>query len=197
MPRLLIATRNAHKTAEIAAILGDHFTVEDLSAHPDLPEVEETGTTFEENAALKAVAISQQFPDRLFMADDSGLETDALGGAPGVRSARYSGEGATDEKNLQLLLENLRGKSDRTARFRCVIVIARGGKVLASFSGSCEGRIVDAPRGTDGFGYDPIFVPEGESRSFAELTAGEKNTMSHRARAMAQAVAWFAAQPSA
>lgn len=192
MRRLLIATRNRHKTAELASLLAGRFTVEDLTTAPELPEVEETGSTFAENAVLKAVEISRALPDRLIMADDSGLEVDALGGAPGVYSARYSGEGATDAKNLALLLENMTGKPERTARFRCVIALARGGELLASFDGTCEGMLTEEARGTDGFGYDPIFCPEGETRTFAELSAGEKNAISHRARALAKAGEWLA-----
>lgn len=192
MRRLLIATRNRHKTAELAALLANRFSVEDLTTAPGLPEVEETGATFAENAALKAVEISRALPDRLVMADDSGLEVDALGGAPGVISARYSGEGATDAKNLALLLKNMTGQTDRAARFRCVIALARGGELLASFDGTCEGTLTDKAHGSEGFGYDPIFRPEGETRTFAELSAGEKNAISHRARALAKAGEWLA-----
>jgi len=190
--RLLIATRNRHKTGELAALLGPAFQVEDLTAHPDLPEVEETGATFAENAALKAVAASRHFGSELLvLADDSGLEVDALDGAPGVRSARYSGEGATDRKNLELLLTRMQGIPHRAARFRCVIALARGGELAASFEGACEGRIIEEPRGCDGFGYDPVFVPEGYTRTFAELPGEVKNALSHRGRAMTLALAWL------
>ena len=187
---LLIATRNRHKTGELAALLGSAFQVEDLTGHPEVPEVEETGTTFAENAALKAVSGSRHFPG-LVLADDSGLEVDALQGAPGVRSARFAGEKATDRQNLDLLLERLRGESCRAARFRCVIAIAREGKLVASFDGKCEGRIIEAPRGHDGFGYDPVFVPEGRDQTFAELPGEVKNAMSHRGRAVEAALAWL------
>lgn len=192
MRRLLVATRNSHKTEEIAAMLGSSFQVVDLSALPGSPVVEETGVTFHENSTLKAVAISQ-ISDSLVLADDSGLEVDALQGAPGVYSARYAGEGADDEANNRKLLSELAGvaSGDRTARFRCVIVIARSGEVLAGFEGAVEGRILESPRGAAGFGYDPLFVPEGHLRSFAELGPTVKNELSHRARAMEEVVRWL------
>ncbi|MFZ4598281.1 MAG: RdgB/HAM1 family non-canonical purine NTP pyrophosphatase [Terrimicrobiaceae bacterium] len=188
---LLVSTRNAHKVAEIRAILGSDFGVCDLSTIPDMPVVEETGTTFEENAALKAVAASLHF-DGWVIADDSGLEVDALGGAPGVYSARYAGEPSCDLANNDLLLKNLesvRGKS-RSARFRCVIVLARHGRKLAAFSGAVEGQIIPKPRGASGFGYDPLFVPDGYCETFAELGDEQKNSLSHRANALAQLKAW-------
>jgi len=192
MHRLLIATRNRHKTGELAALLGTAFQVEDLTGHPDMPEVEETGTTFLENAVLKALAASRHFgAAHLVLADDSGLEVDALGGAPGVLSARFAGKGATDRGNLELLLARLEGVPDRAARFRCVIALARGGEVAATFEGTCEGSILHAARGCEGFGYDPVFVPQGESATFAELPAEVKNRLSHRAIATAQALAWL------
>jgi len=187
---LLIATRNRHKTGELATLLGPDFHVEDLAGHPEVPEVEETGATFAENAALKAVSGSRYFPG-LVLADDSGLEVDALEGAPGVRSARFAGEKATDRQNLELLLERMEGESCRGARFRCVIASAREGQLVASFEGKCEGRIIDAPRGHDGFGYDPVFVPEGREQTFSELSGEVKNAMSHRGRAMQAALAWL------
>lgn len=188
---LLVSTRNAHKVAEIRAILGEGFDVVDLATLPHMPEVEETGETFEENAALKAVAASQLF-DGWVIADDSGLEVDALGGAPGVRSARYAGEPSNDTANNTLLLANLtgvRGKA-RSARFRCVIVLARNGRKLAAFSGTIEGTINNAPRGDGGFGYDPLFIPEGHCETFAQLPPETKNQLSHRARALAALKAW-------
>ena len=192
MHRLLIATRNRHKTSELAAMLGADFHVEDLTAHPGMPEVDETGETFLENATLKALAASQYFGgDLLVLADDSGLEVDALGSAPGVRSARFAGSGATDRENTALLLARLGTATERAARFRCAIVIAQGGVVAATFEGACEGRILDEPKGCEGFGYDPVFVPEGESQTFAELAAEVKNRISHRARAMQKALAWL------
>ncbi|MEI6350345.1 MAG: RdgB/HAM1 family non-canonical purine NTP pyrophosphatase [Verrucomicrobiota bacterium] len=192
MHRLLIATRNRHKTQELAAMLGAGFHIEDLSAHTDFPEVEETGATFLDNAAIKAIAASNHFGgDTLVMADDSGLEVDALGGAPGVRSARFADPGANDRKNLELLLEKLTGVELRSARFRCVIAVARNGQVLASFDGACEGEIIGEARGSAGFGYDPVFVPTGHSETFAEIGAELKNQMSHRAKALKSALEWL------
>jgi len=188
---VLVSTRNAHKLVEIRQILGPSFELLDLSSIPALGEVEETGTTFEENAGLKALAASAHFGGWV-LADDSGLEVDALAGAPGVRSARFSGEGATDVTNRALLLEKLAGvpSNQRSARFRCVIALARGGEVLAHFSGSVEGAIIGSEKGAGGFGYDPLFVPEGFSETFAELSADTKNSLSHRGRALAAMKVW-------
>lgn len=191
--RILLATRNAHKTGEVRAILGDTWTVEDLLTHPELPEVEETGMTFAENAALKAVAGSGHFPDGWVVADDSGLEVDALGGAPGVYSARYAGPGANDEANRQKLVRELRAALQSnpgrlsTARFRCCIAVARGGEVVGRFDGAVEGLVIPAARGEGGFGYDPLFVPTGYQDTFAELPAEVKNRLSHRGKALRQA----------
>jgi len=188
---LLVSTRNAHKVAEIREILGVGFEVLDLSAIAGAGEVEETGVTFEENATLKALAVSGHF-DGWVIADDSGLEVDALRGAPGVWSARFSGDGATDASNRALLLEKLEGVrgKDRSARFRCVIVLARAGRKFAAFSGSVEGVIINQEKGSGGFGYDPLFVPEGHCETFAQLGADVKNALSHRARALAGLLAW-------
>jgi len=188
MRPLLIATKNAHKTAEIAAMLGSDWTVTDLNAHPEIPAPEETGETFAENAAIKALAASRLFAG-LVLADDSGLEVDALGGAPGVRSARYAGPQATDADNRAKLLRALasfRGK-ERAARFRCVLVLAEDGVQRATFDGAGEGVIINGERGDGGFGYDALFVPEGYCETFAQLPAATKNTLSHRARAMEKA----------
>jgi len=192
MRHLIIATRNRHKTGELATLLGASYQVEDLTAHPDMPEIEETGVTFQENATIKALAASRYFGDDfLVLADDSGLEVDALEGAPGVRSARFAGPGANDRQNLALLLDRLGDSTDRAARFRCVITIARGGELLASFDGTCEGKIVAEPKGGEGFGYDPVFVPQGEIQTFAELPAEVKNRLSHRGKSMQLALAWL------
>ncbi len=183
--RLLVSTRNAHKVGEIREILGSEFEVLDLSTLSGVGEVEETGITFEENATLKALAVSEHFGGWV-IADDSGLEVDRLGGAPGVWSARFSGVGATDASNRALLLKKLAGArgKERSARFRCVIVLARGGQKLAAFSGSVEGVIINQEKGAGGFGYDSLFVPEGQCETFAELGAEVKNTLSHRSRAL-------------
>ena len=184
---LLLATRNPHKTREFRELLGAQFRVEDLNSFPEIGVVDETGRTFAENAILKAVTISTQLPG-LVIADDSGIEVDALGGAPGIYSARFAGENATDTDNIQKLLGKLRSKEipedKRTARFRCVIALAQDGKFLGTFEGIVEGQITDA-RGKNGFGYDPIFQPTGFTQTFAEMGAALKNRMSHRAKATA------------
>ena len=190
--RLLLATRNAHKTREVREILGGGWIVEDLSVLPDLPEVEETGETFEDNAKLKALAASLHY-EGWVLADDSGLEVDALGGAPGVRSARFAGDNATMEENRALLIEKLsevRGQ-DRRGRFRCVLALAKDGELVRTFSGSVEGFIGPAERGQGGFGYDALFIPEGSCRTFAELTPRQKHSCSHRGRALAQVAAFL------
>jgi XTP/dITP diphosphohydrolase len=190
MVRLLLATRNAHKTREFAEILGNDFQVSDLSSVRGAPEIKETGVSFDENAILKALAASKlrSASGGLVVADDSGLEVDALNGAPGIYSARYAGENASDEANVDKLLRELSRQnvpaSKRTARFRCVIAFARAGKLLGTFEGLVEGAIADLARGRSGFGYDPIFVPEGFDRTFAELPAEIKNKISHRAKAI-------------
>jgi len=185
--QLIVATRNAHKTHEIEQIFGSALAVRDLTAHPEISEITENGTSFEENAKLKAIAVSRKLPG-LVIADDSGLEVDALGGAPGVRSARYAGVNASDTERIAKLLSrvaNVGTKSDkRRARFRCVLAVARNGQVLATFEGVVEGRITDRPRGSHGFGYDPIFIPEGFEETFAELPEEVKNSISHRAKAI-------------
>ena len=183
--RLVLATRNAHKTREFAQMLGAEFEVRDLAGAPEAAPVEETGLTFAENAMLKAVAISKQIPE-LVVADDSGLEVDALGGAPGVYSARYAGERASDAENVAKLLDELtRCDADSPhARFRCVLALARHGTILGTFEGVVEGTIVRTPRGSAGFGYDPVFQPAGLTQTFAEISPSEKNRISHRARAI-------------
>ncbi|MGB1874084.1 MAG: RdgB/HAM1 family non-canonical purine NTP pyrophosphatase [Akkermansiaceae bacterium] len=194
MQALLVATGNSHKTGEIRTMLGSGYAVSDLSAHPDLPEVEETGTTFLENATLKAVEISK-LVDGMVLSDDSGLEVDVLNGEPGVYSARYAGEPCNDTDNNAKLLQALEGEADRSARFRCVMVLAQDGVLLASFDGAVEGRIIGELRGEGGFGYDPLFVPDGYEQTFAELGGEIKNKLSHRARALEQAAHWLAQQP--
>ena len=196
LPTLVIATRNAHKTQEIREMIGDRYKVLDVNDFPALPAVEETGTTFLENATLKAVAISREVTG-LVLSDDSGLEVDALGGAPGVWSSSYGGEEGNHPKNNARLLAEMAGKSDRVARFRCTMVLAKDGQVLADFSGTVEGRILEQPYGAGGFGYDPLFAPEGHDRSFAELGAEVKNALSHRGRALAKVVAWLERETSA
>jgi XTP/dITP diphosphohydrolase len=186
MRQLLLATRNPHKTREFAEILGAEFVVRDLSNELELPAVRETGSTFAENAVLKALATSKHFAG-FVVADDSGLEVDALDGAPGIFSARYAGSNASDQENVAKLLAELAGHpSDRpaSARFRCVLALAREGNLLRTFEGVVEGTIVDQPQGSAGFGYDPVFQPMGFTQTFAQLSPTEKNRISHRARAI-------------
>jgi XTP/dITP diphosphohydrolase len=187
---LLLATSNAGKVRELAQLLeGLPLTLRNLSEFEPVPTVEETGETFEENASLKATFHGRR-TGLLTLADDSGLEVEALNGAPGVRSARYAGEDATDGQRVARLLEELRGTNDveRHARFVCVLAlfdpaVAR----LRTFRGVCAGRIAATARGSQGFGYDPVFVPEGYELSFAELPTEIKQRISHRALALADA----------
>jgi XTP/dITP diphosphohydrolase len=185
MHQFLLATRNPQKTREFAEILGEEFEIRDLAGASGLPAVEETGLTFEANAILKAVETSQHV-DGLVVADDSGLEVDALGGAPGIYSARYAGEEASDAENVAKLLAELarHPPGPHSARFRCALALAREGALLGTFHGAVEGTIIDAPRGRKGFGYDPVFQPLGFSQTFGELSAVEKNRISHRAQAI-------------
>jgi len=190
LPRLILATRNAHKTAEIRAMIGGRFEVLDVTSFPECPEIAETGSTFLENARLKALGISRLLDGRV-LSDDSGLEVDALGGAPGVGSSSFGGKEGDHARNNARLLEEMRGITDRRARFRCTMVLAAGGRELAHFSGTVEGRIIDEPRGAQGFGYDPLFIPDGYAATFAELGEDVKNTLSHRSRALAQVASWL------
>jgi XTP/dITP diphosphohydrolase len=185
---LLLATRNAHKTQEVQQLLGAEFNVVDLSSRPEIIIAAETGQTFAQNAILKAFSVSESVAN-FVIADDSGLEVDALGGAPGIYSARYAGENANDARNIEKLLSELRDRKippeTRNARFRCVIALAQKAKLAGTFSGTVEGMIVDPPRGKNGFGYDPVFLPSGFEQTFAEMTAELKNKISHRAKAIA------------
>jgi XTP/dITP diphosphohydrolase len=187
MQTLLIATRNGHKTREIGQILGSGWNVRDLGSLPHAPNIEETGATFEENAALKAITISKIFTG-LVLADDSGLEVDALEGAPGVRSARFAGPNATDAENRFLLVQKLRnlGGHEFPARFRCVMVLASQSELLGSFGGVVRGKVVLEELGESGFGYDSLFIPQGYTETFGELQSEIKNSLSHRGRALAQ-----------
>ena len=180
--RIVLATGNAGKAREIAALLGDDAQVETV---PDGFAVEETGTTFFQNALLKAQAARALVPDApLVVADDSGLAVTTLGGRPGVHSARYAGPDATDADNCARLLADLDGVDDRRAAFVCVLVALGADESMMVACGTCSGRIADAPRGTGGFGYDPLFVPDGRTQAMAELTAHQKNAISHRGRAV-------------
>jgi XTP/dITP diphosphohydrolase len=189
---LLVATHNAGKVREYASLLSDVplLRIRGLSEFPHITEVEETGATFEENAALKARAYAAH-TGLWTLADDSGLEVDALGGAPGVFSARYGGLPASDAQRTALLLKELEATNDplRRARFVCVIAIVHPSEEnLHLFRGQCEGRIARSPRGSQGFGYDPVFIPDGHQQTFAELPAELKHQLSHRARALRPAL---------
>jgi XTP/dITP diphosphohydrolase len=189
MRALLLATTNRHKLDEYRAIFTDlPFKLYSLQGIQLDLDVEETGTTFRENAELKALAYAHA-SDMLSLADDSGLEIDALGGAPGVYSARFAGPDATYEERFRLLFEQLRDvpTAQRTARFRCVICLAEPSGYLRSVEGVIEGIITEEPRGTNGFGYDPIFLVPELGKTTAELTSEEKNRISHRGRAARQA----------
>jgi XTP/dITP diphosphohydrolase len=181
--RLAIASRNPGKIREILAICAS-WPVEWLTADERWPVIEETGSTYLENAMLKARGVAEVLGSAA-VADDSGIEVDALGGAPGPRSARYAGEDATDEQNLRRLVQAVSGvpAAGRTARYRCVAAIAVPGGDEAWAEATVEGLLVTKPRGAGGFGYDPIFVPEGWDETMAELTPQEKDRISHRGRA--------------
>jgi XTP/dITP diphosphohydrolase len=181
---LVIATRNKGKTSEIESLLsGFPVTVRNLDDFGPIPEIEEDGETFEENAYKKASFAAKVlgFPA---LADDSGLSVDALGGAPGVYSARYAGENATDEQRFRKLLEEMKGKTDRKAAFECVISIAVPGGAALTYEARCEGVIAEKPAGNGGFGYDPVFYYPPLKKTFAELTQEEKNRVSHRGKAL-------------
>ena len=195
LPTLLLATRNRHKTREIQTMMGGGVLVHDATQFDDLPEIEETGVTFEENARIKAEGISRHIGG-IVLADDSGLEVDALGKEPGVYSARYAGLGCTDEANTALVLEKMTNISheQRTAHFRCVLAVAENGVTLAVFDGTVEGVLATEVRGEGGFGYDPIFMPLGYRQTFGELSIEVKHTMSHRSRALFRFREWWAAR---
>lgn len=184
---IVVATRNKKKLEELNRMLGGlGIKILGLGSFPECAEVEETGSTFEENARLKAVHAAL-FTGRYALADDSGLEVDALHGAPGVYSARYAGPQANDKSNLEKLLKELgeTPEDKRGARFRAVLVLAdAAGRVAAVFDGKVEGSIGFKPAGENGFGYDPVFYPAGHVRTFAQMSAAEKDSMSHRGRAL-------------
>ena len=182
LPVLYLATQNKHKVEELSALLQDNFVIRDLSTLSLTEEIPETGNTLEENSLQKARYIAEKFQVTC-LADDSGLEVEALDGAPGVISARYAGEPKNDQANLHLLLTNLSGITNRRARFVTVLTYYSNGS-YTSFEGEIQGSIVEVPRGTQGFGYDPIFQPENETRTFAEMSLAEKNLIAHRARAL-------------
>ncbi|MBF0602841.1 MAG: RdgB/HAM1 family non-canonical purine NTP pyrophosphatase [Nitrospirae bacterium] len=183
---IVLATRNPKKVEELRRMfVGNEIIFLDLNAFPGSPEVEENGSTFEENADLKSRAIAG-YTQRHALADDSGLVVDALDGAPGVRSARFAGPGATDAQNLHWLLATLKEKGGvgHRARFECALSLCDPWGQIERFSGVVHGVIVGEPRGANGFGYDPVFVPDGERLTFAQMSAGEKDRISHRGRAL-------------
>ena len=185
MAYIVAATGNQHKLAEYAQLLeGQNIELKSLNDYPGYTEPEENGTTFKENASIKALAACK-YCDVPAFADDSGLEVEALDNRPGIHSSRYA---ATDAERIAKLLKELEGKENRRARFVCVIAIAAHGEVIETFEGEVKGTILSAPRGENGFGYDPIFQPDGFDKSFAELTQEEKNRISHRANAYAKAL---------
>lgn len=186
--KLYVATHNAHKLREIGQILPGFEIVAD-----DPKDVEENAPDFVGNALIKVRAIAARHRGEWCMADDSGLEVAALGGAPGVRSARYAGEPCSTPNNNALLLKNLADVTDRRANFSCAIVLVDPEGAECTVVGKCFGRIAETPSGAEGFGYDPLFIPDGHEKSFAELTAEEKNAISHRGRALAEAAALMGA----
>ena len=179
--KLVVASQNENKIKEIRAKLPG-FTIEGLTQDVFPNELLETGDTLDENARQKAQQVFVRTGKNCF-ADDTGLEVFALGGEPGVRSARYAGDQKNDEANMRLLLNKLEGESDRSARFRTVIALVLNGTVHM-FEGECKGTIIHAKRGERGFGYDPVFVPDGYDRTFAEMTMEEKSAISHRGKAV-------------
>ncbi len=186
MKEIIIATKNKGKAGEFEQMFAPRgYKVQTLLDFPELPDVEETGSTFEENAILKAEAISREL-GKVVLADDSGLAVDALDGKPGVFSARYAGEAKDDEANIDKVLQELADVPDskRTARFCCALAIAIPGQKTVTVFGTCEGVILHERRGTNGFGYDPIFFSTEKNRSMAELSSEEKNKISHRANAL-------------
>lgn len=186
MESVIIATKNKGKAKEFEKLfLPKGLAVKTLLDYPEIEDVEETGSTFEENAILKAETIANNLGVRV-IADDSGLEIDALEGRPGVYSARYAGSEKNDENNIDKVLDELQDvpENERTARFCCALAMTEPGKETVTVFGTCEGRILDERRGTNGFGYDPIFFVETKGKSMAELASDEKNKISHRANAI-------------
>lgn len=207
MQRILIATSNPGKLRDFAGAARPHgIEIASIPNFSSLPTVVEDGLTFEENARKKAEQYSLRAPGEIVVADDSGLEIDALNGAPGVHSARYAAdqphladENTEDHKNNARVLRELKHvpQDMRTGRFVCILALARDGKTLATFRGVAEGIILDAPRGTNGFGYDPLFFSPQIQKTFAELSAEEKAKYSHRGAAFRQLLDWYAKQSAA
>ena len=182
MMKIVFATNNAHKLDEVRQVVGDKFTLVSLRECGIVEDIPENEPTLEGNALAKARYIYERTGADCF-ADDTGLEVDALGGEPGVRSARYATDGHDDEANKRLLLERLQGVENRAAQFRTAVALIMGGQEYL-FEGIVRGRITTEQHGEGGFGYDPLFVPEGYDRTFAQMSAEEKNAISHRGRAV-------------
>lgn len=191
MMKIVFATNNAHKLDEVRQVVGDKFTLVSLRECGIVEDIPENEPTLEGNALAKARYIYERTGADCF-ADDTGLEVDALGGEPGVRSARYATDGHDDEANKRLLLERLQGVENRAAQFRTAVALIMGGQEYL-FEGIVRGRIATEQHGEGGFGYDPLFVPEGYDRTFAQMSAEEKNAISHRGRAVRK-LAEFLAQ---
>jgi XTP/dITP diphosphohydrolase len=189
--RLYCATTNSGKLREFRKALENWFEIDALPGLAEIP-CEETGATFEENAIQKALYYSKYCDEYLFV-DDSGLEVDALRGAPGVYSARFAGPESTDQANNRLLLDRMRGIQNRTARFVCVVALGRKGQVIRTFRGAVEGRLVEDPCGGNGFGYDPLFFYPPFGSTFGEVPLERKMEVSHRAMALSAMRAWLVA----
>ncbi len=180
---IVLATRNQGKTREIRELLkGFPVEIKNLEDFGPIPEVEEDGETFDDNAYKKA-AFAARVLGYPAIADDSGLEVEALGGKPGVRSARFAGENATDKENSEMLLREMKGKSNRAAAFKCVVSIAIPTGPALTYEGECHGTIIEEPRGENGFGYDPLFFHGDFNKTFAEISMAEKSRVSHRGKA--------------
>ncbi|SFJ15051.1 XTP/dITP diphosphohydrolase [Halobacillus dabanensis] len=193
MKELIVATKNQGKVSEFRQMFSKYnISVKSLLDIDRIIDIEETGTTFEANAIIKAEAMVELLGLPV-VADDSGLEVDALDGEPGVYSARYAGMEKDDQKNTAKLLRELEGKTDkeRTARFVCAVAVARPGVETFVKRGTCEGKIATEPQGTNGFGYDPVFIPRGSTRTLAEHSSDEKNAISHRHHAIEQIEDWL------
>ena len=193
MNKLILATHNEHKAEEFKQIL-PQFRLQTLADLNDVQEITETASDLEGNSLLKADTIFRQY-GHIVISDDSGLEVQALNGAPGVYSARYAGEQKDDEKNTEKLLHELKGITNRNAQFRTVITLMSSNDTL-QFEGIVEGAIVHEPKGDKGFGYDPVFIPNGYQKTFAELSSSEKNKISHRANAIEKLVAFIEKNPT-
>lgn len=185
MTKIIAATHNQHKLEEYRELLdGQDLEILSLNDYPEYDEPEENGKTFEENADIKSLSAAE-YCDTLAFADDSGLEVEALDNAPGIYSSRYA---ENDSARIARILKELDGKDNRRARFVCVISIAFNGEVVGSFRGEVYGTIIDEPRGENGFGYDPLFMPDGFDKTFAELSQEDKNKISHRANAIEKVI---------